>query len=457
MEITQANTDGLKRTLNIVIGANELSDRFTERLGEFRERVQLKGFRKGKVPVAHLKKLYGRSLMAEVLDQAVRDTSSQAIAERKERPALQPDIKLPDDQAEIERVIDGKADLAYSMSFEVLPEIAIADLSKLKLEKLTADVDDAAIEKALGELADRSVSYAAEEGRETGEGDRVIIDYVGKIDGEAFDGGTGEGAGIVIGQGNFIPGFEDGLKGAKAGDERVVNATFPADYPVQTLAGKTAQFDVKVKEVGAPKKPAIDDELAKSLGVEDLAKLRELVSAQLKKGYDDASRVKLKRELLDELEKVHSFELPASLVETEFQQIWKQLENNLKSQNKTLADEGKTEDEVTAEYRRIAERRVRLGLVIGEIGEKNKIQVSQEELRRALIEHARRYPGQEKMVYEYFEKTPGALAELRAPLFEDKVVDYVLELAKPSEKKVDKDELLKRVEEVTEAEAPNKA
>ena len=217
MEITQANTDGLKRTLNIVIGANELSDRFTERLGEFRERVQLKGFRKGKVPVAHLKKLYGRSLMAEVLDQAVRDTSSQAIADRKERPALQPDIKLPDDQAEIERVIDGKADLTYSMSFEVLPEIAIADLSKLKLERLTADVDDAAIEKALGELAARSVSYTAEEGRETGEGDRVIIDYVGKIDGEAFDGGTGEGARHRYRPGQLHPGLRGWLEGRQGG------------------------------------------------------------------------------------------------------------------------------------------------------------------------------------------------------------------------------------------------
>lgn len=454
MEITQANADGLKRTLNVVIGASELNERFTERLGSFRDQVQLKGFRKGKVPLPHLKKLYGRSLMAEVVDQVVRDTSAKAIADRKERPALQPDIKLPEDQSEIERIIDGKADLAYSMSFEVIPDIVLADFSHIKLEKLVADVDDAAIDKALGELAERSVSYAAEEGRAAAEKDRVIIDYVGKIDGEAFDGGTAEGQGVVLGAGNFIPGFEEGIKGAKAGDFRVVEAKFPEAYPVATLAGKTAHFDVTVKEVAPPKLPAIDDELAKSLGVADLAKLKELVSAQIKKGYDDASRVKLKRELLDELEKAHKFDLPASLVDSEFEQIWRQLEANLKQQGKTLADEGKSEDEVRAEYRRIAERRVRLGLVIGEIGEKNKIQVSEDELRRALVEQARRYPGQEKMVYEYFGKTPNALAELRAPIFEDKVVDYVLDQVKPSEKKVDKDELLKRVEEATEAEAP---
>ena len=451
MEVTATNTEGLKRTLKVVVGAAELSERFVQRLDEVKDRVQLKGFRKGKVPMAHLKRLYGRSLMAEVLEQTVRDTSSKAIADRNERPALQPDIKLTEDQAEIERVIDGKADLAYSMSFEVLPTIALADFSGLKLERLVTDVDDAALTKALDEIAGRSVTFEAEEARAAGEGDRVTIDFAGKIDGIAFDGGTGENTGVVIGQGGFIPGFEDGLKGAKAGDERVIKATFPAEYQVKELASKEATFDVKVKEVAKPLKPAVDDELAKTLGVESLDKLKELVSEQIKRSYDDASRMKLKRELLDELDKAHAFELPASLVETEFEQIWAQLTNSLKGQGKTLADEGKTEDEAKAEYRKIAERRVRLGLVLGEIGEKNEITVSQEELRRALIEQARRYPGQEKMVYEYFEKTPGAVAELRAPIFEEKVVDHVLGLAKPSERKVDKDELMKAVEAATEA------
>lgn len=449
MEITQTNSDGLKRTLKVVIGAGELNQRFAQRVDAVKDSVQLKGFRKGKVPAAHIKKVYGRSLMAEVLEETVRETSSKALADRKERPALQPDIKLPEDKDEIERVIDGKADLAYSMTFEVIPEIPVADLSGIKLERLTADVDDAARDKALTALAERSVSYVAEDGRAATDKDRVIVDFVGKIDGEPFEGGTAEGAGVVVGAGNFIPGFEDGIRGAKAGDERMVTAKFPDEYPVQTLAGKEATFDVKVKAVEAPKVPAIDDELAKSLGIEDLAKLKEVVSDQIKRGYDDASRTKLKRELLDALEKAHTFELPPTLVETEFNQIWTQLTNSMKAQNRAFPDEGKSEDEVKAEYRKIAERRVRLGLVIGEIGEKNEITVSQDELRRALIEQARRYPGQEKMVYEYFEKTPGALAELRAPIFEDKVVDFILDKAKPTERKISSEELLKQVEEAT--------
>ena len=249
MEVTATNTDGLKRTLNVVVPAAELNARFGQRLGEVKDQVQLKGFRKGKVPVAHLKRVYGRSVMLEVLEQAVRDTSTQAIADRKERPALQPDIKLSEDQTEIERIIEGKADLAYSMSFEVLPEITLADFSGLQLEQLVADVDDEALEKALTELADRSVTFEDEAGRAAAEGDRVTIDFVGKIDGETFDGGTGENTGVVIGQGGFIPGFEDGLKGAKAGDERLIKATFPTEYPVKELAGKEAHIETKGKGV----------------------------------------------------------------------------------------------------------------------------------------------------------------------------------------------------------------
>lgn len=449
MQITETNTDGLKRTLKVVVGAAELNERFSARLDEIKDRVQLKGFRKGKVPVAHLKKMYGRSLMVEVLEQAVKETSSQAIADRKERPALQPDIAFPEDKDEIEKVISGEADLAYSMSFEVLPEIPVGDLEGLKLERLVADVDEDALEKAIANLVERSATFVPDESGAAEQGDRVILDFVGKIDGEPFEGGTAEGAYVVLGQGNFIPGFEDGLKGAKAGEERVVSATFPDTYPVEALAGKAATFDVKVNEVAKPQKPEVDEAFAKSLGAESVEKLKELVSEQLKREYESASRLKIKRELLDALEQMHDFELPASLVEHEFNAIWQQLAKSLENEGKTFADEGKTEDEARAEYRKIAERRVRLGLVIGEIGEKGGIKVTQDELRHALIEQARRYPGQEKRVYEFYEKTPGALTELRAPIFEDKVVDYVLERAKPAEKKVDKDELFKRVQEAT--------
>ena len=451
MQVTETARDGLKRTLKVVVDQKELGERFSVRLDDLKDKVQLKGFRKGKVPVPHLKKVYGRALMQEVLEQTLNETSSQAVKERNERPAQQPKIEIVDaNENTFERIASGEQDLAYSMSFEVLPPIPVADLSTLKLERLVADADDEAIDKALAELADRNTTYDVEEGRGASTGDMVTMDFVGRIDGETFEGGSGEGASLVIGKGQFIPGFEDGLAGIKAGEERVVTATFPAEYPMKNLAGKAAQFDVKVKAVSKPVNPAIDDAFATGLGAESLPKLRDLVSAQIKRDYDQASRMKLKRELLDELDKTHKFELPASLVDFEFDNIWKQLENNLKATNKTFADEGKSEDEARAEYRGIAERRVRLGLVIGEIGETNKLTVSQDELRRALIERARQFPGQEKMVYEYFEKTPGALAELRAPIFEDKVVDFVLEQAKPVERKVTKEELVKLVEDVTE-------
>ncbi|MEQ1670563.1 MAG: trigger factor [Hyphomicrobium sp.] len=452
MQVTETGRDGLKRTLKVVVGQQELGERFSVRLDELKDRVQIKGFRKGKVPTPHLKKMYGKALMQEVLEQTVSETSQSAIKERNERPAQQPKIELVDaSEGTFEKIVSGDADLAYSMEFEVLPPIPQPDLSALKIERLVADVEDDAVSKALGEIADRNMKYDVEDGRAAVEGDMVTMDFVGRIDGEVFDGGSAESATLVLGKGQFIPGFEDGVTGIKAGDERVVKATFPADYGMPTLAGKAAEFTVTAKGVSKPVKVEINDEFAAGLGAENLAKLKELVSAQIKREYDAASRMKMKREVLDALDKGNMFELPASLVDFEFENIWKQLENNLKATNKTFADEGKTEDEARAEYRGIAERRVRLGLVIGEIGEKNKLVVSQDELRRALIERARQFPGQEKMVYEYFEKTPGALAELRAPIFEEKVIDFVLEQVKPVDRKVTKDELMKLVEETTEA------
>ena len=451
MQITETSNEGLKRTLQVTVPAGELGKRFSDRLDEIKDRVQLKGFRKGKVPVAHVKKMYGRSLMVEVLQDTVRETSNQALADRKLRPAMQPSVTLPEDQAEIEKVLAGQADLSYSMTFEVLPAIELADFKKLKLERLVADVDDEAVEKAIGELVDRSVTFAAEEGRAAVTGDRVTVDFVGKIDGEAFEGGTAEAAPIVLGQGNFIPGFEEGITGAKAGEARDVAATFPADYPVENLAGKVASFAVTVKEVAAPSRPEVNDEFAKTLGAESVAQLKDLVKQQIDREYANVARQKLKRELLDALEQSHEFELPPSLVDSEFAAIWQQLEANLKRADKTFADEGKSEEETRAEYRKIAERRVRLGLVIGEIADKNDLKITQDEMRKALIEQARRFPGQEKTVYEYYEKTPGALAELRAPIFEDKVVDFVLDKAKPADKKVSKDELFKKAEDATAA------
>ncbi len=451
MQITETSSEGLKRTLKVVVPATELGDRFAARLGEIKDRVQIKGFRKGKVPEAHIRKIYGRSLMGEVVEQTIKETSQKAIEERAERPAQMPAIALPEDKDEIDRVIEGKADLAYEMSFEVLPKFEVADPAKLQLERLVADVDEAALKTALDDLVERSVVYMPEDGRKAEDGDQLTIDFVGKIDGEEFEGGKGEGLTLVLGKNQFIPGFEDGLIGAGAGDERTVTGNFPADYPMPTLAGKAAQFDVKVGAVAKAVRPEIDEEFAKGFGAESVEQLKTLVSEQIAKEYEGAARMKLKRELLDQLEKAHSFDLPPSLVEREFEAVWRQVTMGLQRDGKSFADEGKSEDEAREEYRKIAERRVRLGLVVGEIGDKQKIEITQDELRKALMEQARRYPGQEKFVYEYFQKTPGAIQELRAPLFEDKVVDYLLSVAKPVDKKVSREELFERVKEVTES------
>ena len=450
MQITETSSDGLKRKLKVVVGAAEIGDRMSARLGELKDSIQFKGFRKGKVPVDHIRKVYGRSLMGEVLNETIRDTSSKVIKDRKERAAAVPEIEITK-ESDIEKVFDGKEDLAYEMSFEVLPEIKIADFAKLNLERLVCDVDEASLDKALGQLAERNVTFTEDAGAKAETGDRVTIDYKGTIDGVAFEGGEGEGLSLVLGNANFIPGFEEGLVGSKAGQSLDVSGRFPDAYPVKELAGKESVFAVTVNKVEKPSTPTIDEEFAKGLGAEGLDNLKELVSAQIKTELDGAARMKLKRELLDALEKAHDFELPPSLVAREYDVIWNQLTKSLESQGKTLADEGKSEDEAKAEYRQIAERRVRLGLVVGEIGDKNRIEVTQDEMRRALMEQARRHPGQEKFVYQYFEKTPGALQELRAPIFEDKVVDFIINAAKPAEKKVSREELLRQVDEVTQS------
>ena len=447
MQVTETAAHGLKRELKIVVGRDELEKRFATRVENFKGEVQLKGFRKGKVPAAHIKKLYGRSIMSEVLEQTLNETSAQAIKDRNERAAAQPKLDLAEDRAEIEKVIDGKADLAYTMKFEVLPEIKVSDLSALMLERDVAEVEPAEIDKGVNELMSRSTNYVDEVDRVATEGDRVTIDFIGSIDGVEFEGGKGEAMNVVIGAGGFIPGFEEGLKGAKAGDAKTIEAAFPEGYQAAALAGKTANFATTVKAVGKPIKPEANDEFAKTLGVDTLEKLRELLAGQIKQQHDQLSRNHLKRQLLDQLDKAHSFELPEALVTNEFEGIWEQVTQDLEKSKKTFSDEGKTEDGAREEYKMIAERRVRLGLVIGEIGDKQKITVNQDELRRALIERARSYPGQEKFVYEYYEKNPSALMELRAPIFEEKVVDYILTQTKVTEKKVTREELLKSANE----------
>ncbi|MDX2205944.1 MAG: trigger factor [Hyphomicrobiaceae bacterium] len=446
MQVTETLVEGLKRELKVTIPIGELGKRFDSRLDEVKDQVQLKGFRKGKVPVAHLKKLYGRSLMAEVLEQTLNESSQKAVEARKERPATRPDIQLSEDKDEIERILSGQQDLAFVMKYEALPEIVFSEFSALKLEQEVADVAPESVDKALAELLDNGTTYDPQADRAGADGDRLTIDFVGSIDGVEFEGGKGEGVELVLGKSRFIPGFAEGLVGAKAGEQRNVSAKFPEDYPEASLAGKDAVFAITVKEVAAPQRPEADDAFAKTLGVDGIDKLKELIKGRIASEYASVSRNKIKRHVLDALDKAHDFALPQSLVDGELEGLWAQVKKGLEQQGKTFADEGRNEDEVRAEYRKIAERRVRLGLLIGEIGQKNSIDVSQDELRQALMEQARRYPGQEKFVYEYYQKNPQAIMELRAPIFEDKVIDHILALAKPTEKKVSVEELMKPVE-----------
>jgi trigger factor len=440
MNVTETNAEGLRRELKVVVGADELEQRLSSRLDELKDKARIKGFRPGHVPKDHLRKVYGRSVMAEVVQQAVAETSREALSSREERPAFQPKVGLPEDEAEINKIFDGTSDLAYTLSFEVLPNVEVMDLGTLALERPVAAVTDEDIDKSIERILATNQNYKPKDGAAK-KGDRVTIDFVGKIDGEAFEGGTAEDAPIQLGEGGFIPGFEGGLLDAKAGEERIIDATFPAEYPEAKLAGKTAQFEVKVKEVAAPETPTLDDEFAKSLGVETVTQLRETVKSRMEQDRAMASRLKVKRALLDALNEAHTFELPPTLVDNEFQAIWGQTTKDLEQANKSFEDEGTTEEKAREEYRDIAARRVRLGLLLSEIGSRNEITVSDDEVNKALIERIRQFPGQERQVYDFYRNNPEMLAELRAPIYEDKVVDYILELAKVTDKPVNVEEL----------------
>lgn len=440
MNVTETTADGLRRELKVVVGADELERRLSARLDELKGRAKLKGFRPGHVPKEHLRKVYGRSVMAEVVQQAVADTSREALSQREERPAFQPTVGLPKDEAEIDKIFAGTSDLAYTLSFEVLPKFELMDFSKLALDKPVADVTEADIDNSVDRIRAANLRYKPKDGpAETG--DRLIIDFTGTIDGKPFEGGATEDAPVVLGSGNFIPGFEDGLAGARAGEEREVEAAFPETYPEASLAGKPARFAVKVKEVGAPETPPLDDEFAKSLGLDSVAKLRDTIKQRLEQDRAVASRLKVKRALLDALNEGHHFELPPTLVDNEFQSIWSQVTADLERSKRSFEDEGTTEDKARTEYRDIAARRVRLGLILSEVGTRSKIAVTDEEVSRALLERVKQFPGQERQVYDYYRNNPQLIAELRAPIFEDKTVDYILELAKVTETKVTAEEL----------------
>jgi trigger factor len=448
MQVTETLADGLKREYRVVVPLNELDAKVNERLEELKDKVRINGFRPGKVPVAHLKRVYGRSVMAEAIEQAVRDTNAQIVTDNGFRLAMEPKVNLPTDEGEVKAMVEGKADLAYSVSMEILPKIALADFKGIEIDKLSADVSDAEVDEALGKIAEQNRPFIAKgEGAAAEKGDKVTVSFVGSIDGTPFEGGTGDDVAVEIGSNTFIPGFEDQLIGIKAGETRTIKATFPEGYMKADLAGKEASFETTAKSIDAPGKVEVNDDFAKQLGLESLAKLKDAVRDRIAREHANASRQKLKRALLDALDERHKFDLPPTLLEEEFNNVWKTVEDDLKAQGKTFADEGAKEEDVRADYRKIAERRVRLGLVIAEIGEKNSIKVTDDEVTRAVVERARQFPGQEQQVWEFYRSNPQALASLRAPIFEDKVIDFLCELVKVNEKKVSREELYKDDEE----------
>lgn len=456
MQVTETLSQGLKREFQVLLAANELEDRLTSELSTLKDKAQIKGFRPGKVPVAHLRKLYGRSVMADVLQNAVNEANQKIVSDHNLKLALEPKVEFPGEQSVVERALAAKSDLAFNIALEVLPSFELADLSDVSLTKLVAKPSDAEVDEAITRMAASNRAFApkAEDaGAETG--DRVTIDFVGRIDGAEFEGGKGEGVDLELGSGSFIPGFEDQLVGAKVGEARLVKAAFPEAYGAEQLAGKDAEFDVTVTAVQAPSELKIDDELAKGFGMDSLEKLKEAVSAAIGGDFEAQSRRRLKKELLDALDGQYAFDLPPSLVHQEFAAVWAQVEQDLKNRGKTFEDEGTTEEAAQGEYRKIAERRVRLGLVLAQVGETADIKVTDEEVNQALIARVRQYPGQEQQVWDFYRKNAQALAELRAPLFEEKVVDHVLAQVKLVEEPVSKEVLF--AEEDAEAAAADGA
>jgi trigger factor len=434
----------LKHEFQISVPASDLDAKADARLVDMKDKVRLNGFRPGKVPVSHLKKVYGRSVMAETIDQTIRDTNSQIFTERGFRLATEPKITMPTEQKDVEDILAGKSDLTYTVSIEVVPAIQLADFKSFSVEKPVAEVTDGDVDEAIKRIADQSRAFAAKgEGAKAETGDRVTISFKGSINGTPFDGGTGENIQVTIGSNSFIPGFEEQLLGISAGETRTLKVSFPKNYASETLAGQPAEFETTATLVEAPQDTEINDEFAKTLGLESLDALKQAARERLTVEFAGATRQRVKRLLLDRLDESHQFDAPPSLVAEEFDLMWKSIKAEMESSGKTFADESTTEEAAQEEYRKIADRRVRLGLVLSEIGEKNKITVTDEEVSRAVIERARQMPGREKEVWDYYRSNANALAQLRAPIYEDKVVDFILELANVTEKKVTREDLYK--------------
>ena len=440
MQVTETQNEGLKRGYKIMVPASELDAKVTEKLTEAQPEVQMKGFRKGKVPLALLRKQFGQRLMGEAMQEAVDGAMSRHFEQTGDRPAGQPDVQMTNENWQ-----EGD-DVEVQMTYEALPEIPDVDLSSLKVEKLTVKPDDAAVEEALKSLADSAQSFTEKKGNAT-DGDQVVIDFTGKLDGEPFEGGSAEDYPLVLGSNSFIPGFEEQLEGVKAGDEKSVEVSFPEEYQAEHLAGKAAAFDVTVKEVKQPEAAKLDDDLAKRFGADDLAALKTQIADRLVAEYSGAARQVMKRRLLDQLDEKVTFELPPSLVDTEAKQIAHQLWHE---EHPEVQGHDHGEVEVSDEHKKLAERRVRLGLLLAELGQKAEVKVSDAEMTQAVMSQARQYPGQERQFFEFVQQNPQMRQQIQAPIFEDKVIDYIVELAEVTEREVSRDELQKEVESLDE-------
>ncbi len=445
MQIVEKSGEGLSRVYGVTVPAADLTEKLDARIAEVAPTLNIKGFRPGKVPMAHVRRLYGKALMSEVVEQTLSESTQKVLADNNLRPAGEPNL-TPD--GDMEKVLDGKADLAYEIALEIMPEFTPVDPATLKLTRPVYEANDAEVNEALEGLAKQSRTYEPKTGKsvKAKDGDMVVIDFLGKLDGVPFEGGAAEGHELVLGSGQFIPGFEEQLVGAKPDSELVVKVTFPETYQAENLKGKEAEFEVKVHAVKAPVDAPADDALAERLGVENLEKLRELLKGNLEQQFSGAARFKLKRALLDELDSKHDFPLPPKMVEAEFASIWTQVQQDKEGGGLPPEDAEKSDEQLEAEYRKIAERRVRLGLVLAEIGRANNIQVSDQELSEAMRQEAMRYGAQAQQVFDLFRQNPNAQAQLRAPIFEDKVVDLIVEKAKVKDQKVSKEDLMKEDE-----------
>ena len=442
MQIVEKSVEGLSRVYGVTVPAAQLAEKVEARIAEITPTLNLKGFRPGKVPAGHVRKMFGRSLMSEVVEQTITETTQKVLADNNLRPAGEPDLRP---EGDIQQVVEGKADLAYEIALEVIPEFEPTDFSAIALKRPVYEPTDKEVDEAVAELAESSKTYEPRKGKtvKAKDGDQLLIDFVGRVDGEAFEGGSAEDATLALGSGQFIPGFEEQLVGAKPGDEVLVKVTFPAEYQAADLAGKEAEFTVTVKEVRAPKASKVDDDLAQRLGIEDLEKLKELLRSNLQSQFAGATRFKLKRALLDVLDEKHDFPLPPRMVEAEFTQIWDQVQEDKTAGNLPPEDADKSDDQLRDEYRKIAERRVRLGLVLAEVGRINNVQVTEQELAEAMRQEAMRYGPQAQQIFDFLRQNPSAQAQIRAPIFEEKVVDLIVSKAKVEDEKVSREELLK--------------